>query len=70
MKYFEKGQVYNYDDIENILDNAFNYVIKDINKEQSKMDDEIQKMVFELHTIMILSLYKTALLNGVGKDNE
>ncbi len=70
MKYFEKGQVYNYDDIENILDNAFNYVIEDINKEQSKMDDEIQKMVFELHTIMILSLYKTALLKGVGKDNE
>ena len=70
MVHFEKKQLYTYDNIRDILDNTFNYVMEDLRKEQNKMDDEIGKMMFELHTMMILTLYKTALLKGVEKDEE
>lgn len=71
MVHFEKGELYSYDEIEVILNNTFDYVMEDIRKEQNKkMDDEIGKMIFELHTTMILALYKTALLKGVKNEND
>ena len=70
MVHFEKGEFYSYDEIQVILNNTFDYVMEDLRKEQNKIDDEMGKMMFELHTMMILSLYKTALLKGVNEDNE
>ena len=39
MVHFEKKQLYTYDNIRDILDNTFNYVMEDLRKEQNKMDD-------------------------------
>lgn len=65
----KKGQVYNYNEIETILNDTLDYVIEDLRKEQDKMD-EIEKMLYELHTMMILILYKTALLKGVKNEDD
>ena len=70
MEHFEKGQTYTYNNIQAILDNTFDYVIEDLKKERTKhIDDGMGKLMFELHTTMILALYKSALLKGVENEN-
>ena len=71
MEHFKKGQLYTYNNIETILNNTFDYVIEDLRNERNKeIKDEMGKMMFDLHTTMTLSLYKSALLKGVNKDEE
>ena len=72
MVHFEKGQLYTYNKIEAILNNTHDYVLYDLKKERDKhfKEDSINDLMFDLHTKMILALYKTALLNGVNKDDE
>ena len=69
MVHFEKGQLYSYDNIQVILNNTFDYVMKDLKEENKNFDNELDKMMFDLYSMMILSLYKTALLKGVDKND-
>lgn len=63
MEHFEKGQVYNYNEIETILNDALEYVIEALKEKRNEyINDEMGKLMFELHTNMILTLYKAAVL--------
>ena len=65
MKYFEKGQTYTYEEIEKFLKDAKEYVVKDLKESNTQEEfDELSKVLFELQTYSILSLYQCLLLNG------